>query len=558
MPSPSPKAPTTTSRADLALVLDVLQAVAARPERWEQVIDALGEPGAVPVATPPEPQPEPPGVGVVMVAASGQVCAWNPAGEAVFQQRLRAISAGGATYFSPVNHEALDQARRRLEAGSGGQVIVKFTAAADETPCFAYVMRQDDLPEALGGGVAPCGEALPRLAIVFPAVDASDRLWANLRRSFGLTAAETRLAARLKEGLSLKEAAVTLGVSVNTVRNQLRAVFDKVGLTRQSDLVKALTDLGGLAGALSADEPIAATEGGAVRAAPPLRLFSLSDRRLAWREYGDPRGRPALVVHQGLGCSVLPRGTDSLARDLGLRLICPDRPGAGRSDPHPEFSFEAVAADMAALCRSLDLRDLRIVGFMAGAPFALCLAAELGAAVSKVMLASARPSGLMAETEADRQHRMVLFRRRLLRNSWLADLMFALLRRQLGRGQVERFVRTAASAPTDAAYLADHPGVVGYICEYIAESLAVTSRGIADEVKCAARNPVLDLAGLTAPVSVWHGADDPMASADQIVAWMGGRVAETRVFPDVGHFMPLRQWPEILGWLADQGRGSEY
>jgi len=556
VPSPSPKAPITNpaARADLALVLDVLQAVAARPERWEQVIDALGDPGAAPVAVAPPPKPDPPGLGVVMVSASGGVCAWNLAGEAVFQQRLRAISAGGATYFSPVNHEALDQARRRLDAGSGDQVIVKFTAAADETPCFAYVMRLEALPDTLRSGVVACADAAPRLAVVFPAVDANDRLWANLRRSFGLTAAETRLAARLKDGLSLKEAASALGVSVNTVRNQLRAVFDKVGLARQSDLVKALTELSGLAGALGeapAEPPITATEGGAVAAAPPLQFFELGDRRLAWRQYGDPAGRPALVVHQGLGCSVLPRGSDSLARDLGLRLICPERPGAGRSDPHPDFSFEAVGADMAALVRSLGARDLRVVGFMAGAPFALCAAAQLGGDVSRVMLASARPSGQMTETEADRAHRMVLFRRRLLRNSWLADLMFALLRRQLSPRQVERFVRTAASAPSDAAYLADHPGVVGYICEYIVESLAVTSRGIADEVKCAARNPTLDLSGLTAPVSVWHGADDPMASAEGIVAWMGGRVTETRVFPDVGHFMPLRQWPEILGWLAD-------
>ena len=554
MPKPTPEIPPArpaAARADLALVLGALRAVAARPSGWEQVIDALGDPAGVPIAEMAAPLLEPPGVGVVMVSAAGAVCAWNPAGEAVLLDRLGAITVGSALHFSPVNHEALAQARQRLEAGVGPQVIVKFTTAADEAPCFAYVTPAEALPAPLQAGVLRIGDEVPRLAMVFPAVDASDRLWANLRRSFGLTVAETRLAAKLKEGLSLKEAAAALGVSFHTVRNQLRAVFDKVGLTRQSDLVKALTDLGGLAGALSADEPIAATEGGAVRAAPPLRLFGLGDRRMAWREYGDPRGRPALVVHQGLGCSVLPRGTDSLARDLGLRLICADRPGAGRSEPHPEFSFEAVAADMAALCRSLELRDLRIVGFMAGAPFALCLAAELGEAVSKVMLASARPSGQTAETEADRQHRMVLFRRRLLRNSWLSDLMFALLRRQLSRGQVERFVRTAASAPSDAAYLADHPGVVGYICEYIAESLALTSRGIADEVKCAARNSTLDLAGLTAPISVWHGADDPMATATQVVEWLGGRVAETRQFPDVGHFMPLRQWPEILGWLAE-------
>lgn len=532
-------------------MLDALQAVAARPERWEQVIDALGEPGAAPVARSAAPDPDPPGVGVVTVSGSGGVCAWNPAGEAVFLQRLGAISAAGGTYFSPVNHEALAQARRRL--GSGGQVIVKFTAAADEAPVFAYVTAEADLPQALKAGLAPVAAGSGRIAIVFPAVDASDRLWAHLRQSFGLTPAETRLAAKLKEGLSLKDAAAALGVSVNTVRNQLRGVFDKVGLARQSDLVRALTELGGLAGLMTdvPVEPIAATEDGAVRTAPPLQSLDLGDRRLAWRDYGDPRGRPVLMVHQGLGCSVLPRGSDSLARDLGLRLICPERPGAGRSDPHPAFSFEAVGADMAALCRSLGAKDLRVVGVMSGAPFALCAAAALGEGVARVMLVSARPSGQMAETEADRAHRMVLFRRRLLRNSWLADLMFALLRRRLNPRQIERFVRTAASAPSDAAYLADHPGVVGYVCEYIAESLALTSRGIADEVKCAARNPALDLAGLKAPVTVWHGADDPMAGADDVVAWLGGRVAETRVFPGVGHFMPLRQWPEILGWLAD-------
>lgn len=59
-------------------------------------------------------------------------------------------------------------------------------------------------------------------------------------RAFGLTPAEARLAARLTAGASLTEAADALGVTRNTVRAQLRAVFDKVDAHSQSELVRLL------------------------------------------------------------------------------------------------------------------------------------------------------------------------------------------------------------------------------------------------------------------------------------------------------------------------------
>ena len=59
-----------------------------------------------------------------------------------------------------------------------------------------------------------------------------------LARLFGLTAAEAALAVHLSQGRSLEEAAGLLGVSRNTVRTQLRALFAKTGTTRQSALVR--------------------------------------------------------------------------------------------------------------------------------------------------------------------------------------------------------------------------------------------------------------------------------------------------------------------------------
>ncbi len=553
------------AKANVALVIEAVYAVAAHPDRWDQLIDAMAGDGAAAAtmlsadaagrAAPPPGQ-----MGVVRIGARGGVAAWNAAGEAVFHQRLGVIEAGGLTFFNPSNHEALDQARSRLRAAAGGQVIVKFTQAADEAPHLAYVIAAQDLPESLAFGLNPLaagGEATA--AIVFPAVEATDRLWANLRESFGLTPAETRLAARLKEGLTLKEASGELGVSINTVRNQLRAIFDKIGLSRQSDLIRALTQLSSLAGSLGdglAAGPvgpvISATERGAVQSAPELRLLRLADgRRLAWREYGDPDGVAVLVIHQGLGCSVLPRGSDALARDLKLRLICPERAGAGRSDPMPGFSYEGVAGDHQALLDDLGVDRLRVVSFMAGAPFALATAARLGRRVERMLLASVRPSGIMVETERDVGHKVVQFRRRILRNSWLADLLFAMMRRQINPRQVERFVRAAASAPSDAAYLAAHPGVVEFIIDYLSESLAVTSKGIADEVKLAARTPRLELRGMTAPITIWHGADDPMTRLDDVRAWLIGRISHERLFEGTGHFLPHKHWPETLAWLAE-------
>ena len=62
----------------------------------------------------------------------------------------------------------------------------------------------------------------------------------TLRARFGLTAAEATLALALKDGETLRAVAARLGVSINTICNQLGAVFDKTGCRRQQNLVRLL------------------------------------------------------------------------------------------------------------------------------------------------------------------------------------------------------------------------------------------------------------------------------------------------------------------------------
>ena len=554
------------SKANVALVIETMYAVAADPERWEQVIEALDVPaqdeqetqGVASLARAAAGGGERADVGLIVVSGAGGAGACNPAGESLFRLRLGRIEARGLAFLNPSNHEALAQARRRLRETRGRQVIVKFLDEADEGPHFAYVTPAAALPPALAATLpspSPRGEG--DIAIVFPALETTDRLWASVRESFGLTPAETKLAARLKDGLSLKEAAEDLEVSLNTVRNQLRAVFDKMGLNRQSELVRALTQLGALAqafedpGVSRASPTIFATERGAAETAPPVQLFKLADgRRLAWRDYGDPAGRPVLVITQDLASSLLPRGTNALARDLGLRAIVTERAGAGRSDPHPDFTYANVAADSVALCRHLGLDGIQVFTNTDGAAYALEAALQLGDSATRMLIVSGRPPGLQAERERDKGHTLTLFWRRIYRNPWLSDMIFEMMRLSLSRAQFERYARAAASAPGDAAYLRAHPELLDFIIDYTRESVAVSARGAADAIRCAARPGGPDLTDLACPITLWHGDQDPMNGVDEVQAWLGDHVEAVRVFPGIGRFLGHRYWPEIMAWLA--------
>ena len=62
---------------------------------------------------------------------------------------------------------------------------------------------------------------------------------------FDLTAAEARVARQLTKGQTVEEIAAEGGVSLNTVRTQVRGVLEKTGSRRQ---VEAIALLGGIAG----------------------------------------------------------------------------------------------------------------------------------------------------------------------------------------------------------------------------------------------------------------------------------------------------------------------
>jgi DNA-binding CsgD family transcriptional regulator len=62
----------------------------------------------------------------------------------------------------------------------------------------------------------------------------------TVRDLFGLTSAEARVALALFEGLTPREAAEQIGVSFHTVRAQIASIYEKTGVSRQSELVRLM------------------------------------------------------------------------------------------------------------------------------------------------------------------------------------------------------------------------------------------------------------------------------------------------------------------------------
>lgn len=137
---------------------------------------------------------------------------------------------------------------RAAATASGTQSVAVDAVAipsANDNPSFAVVAE----PLAPAHSDALGHHAAPGAILFIGDSEASNRpSIERLRVVYGLTPAEARLAALIVGGHGIASAAEALGVSANTVKYHLKTVFDKVGISRQAELVRrVLADVGGLA-----------------------------------------------------------------------------------------------------------------------------------------------------------------------------------------------------------------------------------------------------------------------------------------------------------------------
>lgn len=184
-------------------------------------------------------------IGVALVGENGDVLIAN----SITRQFLDAkdgllLVNGHLRAEKPAETQALlDEIRRcagdqQPEVNTGIYRPLAFTRRDHALPLTAVVRP--------GPGYSPLPRPLQRTAILVLRDPAQQAPWPAeaLARLFGISTAEANLASELAKGASLDEASATLGISRNTARTQLKSIFLKTGINRQSDLIRALLNSG--------------------------------------------------------------------------------------------------------------------------------------------------------------------------------------------------------------------------------------------------------------------------------------------------------------------------
>src|SRR5437762_13825444 len=98
-------------------------------------------------------------------------------------------------------------------------------------------------------------------------------------------------------------------------------------------------------------------------------IFHLRNGRvLGYAEYGDPTGTPVFFFHGLPGSRRQRHPDDSIAIELGARIITIDRPGYGLSDFQQGRKLLGWPDDVAQLVNSLKIDQFAAIGVSGGGP----------------------------------------------------------------------------------------------------------------------------------------------------------------------------------------------
>lgn len=266
-------------------------------------------------------------------------------------------------------------------------------------------------------------------------------------------------------------------------------------------------------------------------------------RRLAWATFGDPDGTPVVWHHGGLSCRLDAQRGDAVARQAGVHLIAPDRPGIGRSERDAGRTVASWAADVGALADHLGLDRFATVGWSAGGPHALATAAGLGDRVTRVAtcggMAVIRDKADRAELGLAVDRLMIPLSRRW---PWAARRVVSLAAGKRGPEKAKAQTLKVLGA-ADRALLADRPaedvvlwadggietfsgGYAGTVDDY--RAVGAPDWGFASEA-------------VAVPVDCWQGAEDelvPRAHAERLASSLPD--ATLHVVEGLGHFLPAQ------------------
>lgn len=270
-------------------------------------------------------------------------------------------------------------------------------------------------------------------------------------------------------------------------------------------------------------------------------------RTLAFTVLGASNG-PCCVYFHGAPSSRLDlmRYDDTLAQ-LGVRVVSPDRPGYGGSSPQPGRRLEDWPSDVAALADHLAVERFAVMGLSSGGPYAIACAALLSGRVASAAVVA----GVSDFGWADAWQGLVEWETTVMGFSDDADAI-TWCEEHFGPDGSKFFDAVAGDpmAGADEAFLQDEQAMASLVSSF-SEAFRQGVGGYAQDARLQGAPWSFDLAAITAPALVIHGADDtmvPLAHARHTAEVVPG--AELRIVPNHGHISLLSQVPTISAELT--------
>jgi pimeloyl-ACP methyl ester carboxylesterase len=258
------------------------------------------------------------------------------------------------------------------------------------------------------------------------------------------------------------------------------------------------------------------------REPPPAGHARNRDRHaLRLDDVGDPAGRPVVYLHGGGDSRLSRHPDDSIAAALRVRLLAIDRCGP----PQRRRSLRAWAEQTAVL---LDVERFGVVGWSAGGPHALALAAVAPERVTRIaIVGSMPPPDLVAHLDDDVRKAM-----------WVARIAPRFAARGLERWGRQPTPPTG-DPRTDEAYARGR-----------VESFRDGGMWLARELAYLGRPWGFELADVQTPVALWWGESDTVC-APAIARAYAERLpnAELRIV-DGTHQLLFGRWRDILASAA--------
>ncbi|MBK1674555.1 hypothetical protein CKO35_14885 [Ectothiorhodospira shaposhnikovii] len=282
-------------------------------------------------------------------------------------------------------------------------------------------------------------------------------------------------------------------------------------------------------------------------------LVHLKDgRRLAYAVYGAAEGIPVIAMHGLPGSRLQYYPDDAITAAAGVRLIVPDRPGYGWSDPLSERRVVDWATDMATLADTLKIRRFRVLGLSGGGPYALACAAILPDRVIRVSLVSALGPLDTPESTVGMMlpNRLVL---RLARSApavvrpalWVTSALLRRLPRLYLRGLTPQVSKADQDVLLDDA-------VATMLRNDLAQALRQGAAGVWSDLNALTAPWGFEMDQIDTPVDVWHGDTDRIVP-QQMGYFLSQALPQARWKPvsGGGHFMVVPRWHGILKALCE-------